>query len=67
MEFEKISKYNHQLLSPSRLHPHRTTYLEHFKKEGYKGLIKSYYFKEYKSIIKTFLMGIFTPIFKKQI
>lgn len=57
IEINKILKYNHQLVNPSSIYPFRQIYLDSFKAGGYPQLIKKFYEKEWKSIIRMYLFN----------
>jgi len=57
IDINEIIKYNHQLVNPSSLYPFRQIYLDSFKAGAYSQLVKTFYRKEWKSIIKTILLG----------
>lgn len=56
-DINKISKYNHQLTSPSPEYPLRQIYLDSFKTGGYPHLVNTFYKKEWKTIIRSYLLG----------
>lgn len=57
IDINEIIKYNHQLVNPSSIYPFRQTYLDSFKAGEYSLLVKTFYKKEWKSIMKTILIG----------
>lgn len=64
-EYDKIIKYNHQLKNPSQPNNNRQDYLNSFVKGGYKGIVSSFYKKEWISLIKELIFGNIKLYLKK--
>lgn len=64
VDINKVIKYNHQLEYPSPLNPLRQIYLDAFKSGGYSSLVKIFYKKEWRSILRMYLFGWIPSNFK---